>query len=893
MSRFTRALNTAAFRNPFPGLRPFRDDEDFLFFGRESQVNTMVDKLAATRFLAVVGTSGSGKSSLVNCGLKPALHRGLMAKAGTSWRIAQFRPGGDPIQAMARALAAKGVLFGGLELEGLSLTDMIEATLRMSKLGLVDIYEQAQPGEKINLLVVVDQFEELFRFRNLGASSPGKESDRSQEAIAFINLLLEARAQANLPIYIVLTMRSDFLGDCAQLPGLPEAINEGQYLVPRMSREEIRSAISGPVGVGGAEISPVLLTRLVNDVGDNPDQLSILQHALNRTWARWENEGGREGPLALPHYEAIGTMTQALDQHAEKAYGELQEGRQKNICEKIFKALTDKGTDARGIRRPTSLETLCALSGARPEEVGQVINVFRKPSRSFLMPPLPETLEPSTVIDISHESLMRVWNRLKTWGEEEAESAAQYRRLAQSAALHAKGRAKLMEDPELSLMLAWREKNLPNAAWADRYLPGFELAESFLEKSRGARDAAILAEEARRKRELRRTRLVAIIIGVAALVATAFGGYALSQRTKATVATEEKNESEKQRKKAEEQEKEADRQRKEAERLKDLATVSEIEAKDQKRLADIEKANALAAREEAVQANAKLGAALEESKLARAAAEREAEIAKTRAEAVSRAVMAQADAQAAKDKVAGLQKELRDPRTTEKRQIELQGLLRSATENARTLAQEADRASAAAALVSAGGQVLQAGSIRRDDLFDVSQGIRVTGSSGLSGAGNNLGMFGAGGGTPSLGLTGNGQGPAEDVVTFFKDGKPAGFRHFVEWQTKDVVNLQSIGLFARHDAVIDGYQFRRAFSNFKLYAKQGTGWVLIADYSPALPYGGGENGTALAVCLAIKPISAREFRAEFTQAVDILGQYSAPRIVALDGYSQPQCSKAP
>ena len=104
--------------NPFPGLRPFREDEEYLFFGRENQVDAMVNKLADTRFLAVVGTSGSGKSSLVNCGLRPALHRGLMARAGTAWRMAQFRPGSDPLRAMARALAQDGVLVPRLSTAG-------------------------------------------------------------------------------------------------------------------------------------------------------------------------------------------------------------------------------------------------------------------------------------------------------------------------------------------------------------------------------------------------------------------------------------------------------------------------------------------------------------------------------------------------------------------------------------------------------------------------------------------------------------------------------------------------------------------------------------------------------------------------------------------------------
>jgi hypothetical protein len=102
------------------------------------------------------------------------------------------------------------------------------------------------------------------------------------------------------------------------------------------------------------------------------------------------------------------TMAQALDQHAERAYAELTP-RQQRICEKMFKALTDKATDPRGVRRPTTLGTLCALADATPAEVTQVIDVFRKPSRSFLMPPADETLQAETVIDISHESLMRVW----------------------------------------------------------------------------------------------------------------------------------------------------------------------------------------------------------------------------------------------------------------------------------------------------------------------------------------------------------------------------------------------------------------------------------------------------------------------------------------------------
>ena len=120
MSAATQPSPYTALANPFPGLRPFLESEQRLFFGRERQIDRMVDKIAAHRLLAVVGSSGSGKSSLVNCGFRPALRRGLLAAAGTSWRMVQIRPGGNPIQSLAYGLAKTEDLFSPLS-EGYAL----------------------------------------------------------------------------------------------------------------------------------------------------------------------------------------------------------------------------------------------------------------------------------------------------------------------------------------------------------------------------------------------------------------------------------------------------------------------------------------------------------------------------------------------------------------------------------------------------------------------------------------------------------------------------------------------------------------------------------------------------------------------------------------------------
>ena len=200
-----RAMSTETVRdfNPFPGLRPFQEEEEHLFFGRESQVDAILDKLADARLLAVMGASGSGKSSLVKCGLIPALRGGLMAKAGPAWRVAHVRPGGNPIKTLARTLYTALFTDAGTDAE--SGERAIETTLRKSKHGLLDAYRQAHLPEQANLLVVVDQFEEVFRFDLLRTGQDETDPGLDQDDARFVNLLLAVRERVEMPVYVAQT----------------------------------------------------------------------------------------------------------------------------------------------------------------------------------------------------------------------------------------------------------------------------------------------------------------------------------------------------------------------------------------------------------------------------------------------------------------------------------------------------------------------------------------------------------------------------------------------------------------------------------------------------------------------------------------------------------------
>ena len=514
--------------NPFPGLRPFEADEEHLFFGREKETDELLRRLRTNRFLAIVGTSGSGKSSLVRSGLIPSLQGGYLVGASSSWQMAVCRPGEDPVGHLAAALAHPDVL--GIADEELATSNrvLMDATLRRGPQGLVDAVRQAHLPKDHNILVLVDQFEELFRFRRNAHIAHSRD-----EAIAFVRTLLEAVHQQELPIYVALTMRSDFIGDCMDFPGLSEAVNSGLYLVGRMSRDALRTAITGPVAVGGGTIAPRLVHRVLNDLGDDQDQLPLVQHALMRTWEHWARTRTGDRPMDVDDYEAAGTFSGALSKHAEEAYAEADAEGRGTITKRVFQALTDTVTDVRGVRRPTSVGELAAIASASEADVIRVVDAFRRPGRSFLMPPPAVALTSRSIVDLSHESLMRCWARLIEWAGEERSAAEFYVRLSRAARWHAEGAGGLWRNPELELAERWLRTNEPTAAWGHRYDAGFDRALTFLDRSIDARRLEDARVEGERRAALRRAQGAAAVLAVFLMVASVLAYVAWRERQRA------------------------------------------------------------------------------------------------------------------------------------------------------------------------------------------------------------------------------------------------------------------------------------------------------------------------------------------------------------------------
>jgi WD40 repeat protein len=540
---------------PFRGLRPFTAEESELFFGRDGQVKELLRRLANRRFLAVVGTSGSGKSSLVRAGLVPAIQRGYFGPTGTEWVIATIpRPGLDPIRGLAHSLI--GVF--GLDDQQIG---VIESILMNSSRGLEDFaHDQLRPDQR--LLVLVDQFEELFRYRK----ETGPEG--RVRSTAFVKLLLHATGQMEIvtpahrgPIYVVLTMRSDYLGDCAQFRGLPEALNDAQFLVPQMSRDQLREAIECPVALAMADISKELVDRLLNDVGNDPDMLPVLQHALLRIWEVSKDSRAQHLPMDVSHYddETVRGIGQALNLDAEAAFSELHDPESQNIARRAFQRLVEPGAEDEETRRPTRVSEIAKVCCAPEAQVRGVLEVFLR--RRFIT--LSNDSDP--LVDISHESLIRLWQRLKRWVVQESQSASLFRRLSEDAV---KKRA-LYRGPTLAEAVTWRNNENPNSDWAIRYgIDGvvFDQSIRFLRRS-----------------ELRQwvERGIAIV-GVLVVVALAVVYYSLYRNAK------------EQARRAEQEQHIADDQKRNAEAQREAADLQARRAEEQKRFADSRRLASLA-----------------------------------------------------------------------------------------------------------------------------------------------------------------------------------------------------------------------------------------------------------------------------------------------------------
>ena len=389
---------------PFKGLQHFDEQDSALFFGRELLTAQLINRLCEGRLLsAIIGASGSGKSSLVRAGLIPVLKKGETLVDGTKppkgsqgWQIHMITPTAHPLEALATELTRHSKLIT----EAAALLTALSNDPRSLSLFLRREYPSR------HTLLVVDQFEELFTLCH---------DDFQREA--FIDNLLSAIHSREGRFTLILTLRADFYAHLSQYPELREAVAKEQEYIGPMTGDELRRAIEEPAKRGHWNFEPGLVDLILRDVGDEPGALPLLSHALLETWKR------RAGHvLTLEGYADAGSVHGAISQTAESVYQDFLPNEQA-VARDIFLRLTELGEGTEDTRRRASFDELMS-HGRDPQHIRLVLN---KLADARLI-----TLNEDTV-EVAHEALIREWPALREWLNQNREGLRLHRRLTEAA----------------------------------------------------------------------------------------------------------------------------------------------------------------------------------------------------------------------------------------------------------------------------------------------------------------------------------------------------------------------------------------------------------------------------------------------------------------------------
>jgi WD40 repeat protein len=486
---------------PFRGLEVFDERHAEFFFGREALTQHLVEQLRDDRFLAVLGPSGSGKSSVVRAGLVPALRRGEI-HGSEDWRIEVLRPGQHPMEALAARLVALGTSSG----DALGSRDRIRATLEANEPGLHSIVQLATGGRAVDdrVALIVDQFEEIFTLTTDGA-------ERAQ----FVACLLYASSVAGGATIVVLTMRADFFGKCAAIPGLASRLSERDVLVPPMEPDELRRAMIMPAERVGLQFEKGLVDTILADLGTEPGTLPLLQHTLLELF-----DGRRGRWLTTDRYRAIGGVKGAIAQRAEAVFARLTPAQQV-AARRILLRLTQPGEGTEDTRRRASVAELLPSHGSA-DDVERVVNQLAD-ARLLITSREPAGGE---VVDVAHEALIRGWPRLQSWIDQDPGSQRVHRRISEAATEWAATQREasfLYRGTRLREASAWANEN-PDE------LNDLELA--FLRGSQQAEASEMLARQRRGQRLI--AGLVAVAIALAGLGGVAFVNWRLADTARAT-----------------------------------------------------------------------------------------------------------------------------------------------------------------------------------------------------------------------------------------------------------------------------------------------------------------------------------------------------------------------
>lgn len=464
-------MNKAARLNPYPGLRPYREDEDYLLFGRDDEINAFLQLMEQQRFIVLTGIAGSGKTSFLRAGVFSALAKGDLSRIGLSWHTIMVRPDNQPYANLANGLAKI------LDEEGKGQEHLIEAGLRSGYDGLTERLDTFGFKGESPLLIVIDKLEELLLYQM-------QEEDEEAGLVVpgFLEMLAYAASNRDYNIFIVTSLQSNFLNKAAGVPALKTPLQKGLFILHPPEQQALSEIVTGPAAIAGVKVEEALVKKLSAFASAEELALPRLQWVMYKMVAQKLADPDGATALNNGHLAAAGGLHGAFNAHAEAIFQGLNE-ENKALAEKLFKGLLCSYGNGLELCKSQTLRELAEIAKVGEEHMASVIEEFRQHNREMLFPGPEHPLRSSTKIRMRHISMVYLWNRLHSLAEEERNAMNLYRRLRNDALLYQEQKADLWKPPELLYAKRWIEEDDPGATWAERYGGNFNETMMFLNES--------------------------------------------------------------------------------------------------------------------------------------------------------------------------------------------------------------------------------------------------------------------------------------------------------------------------------------------------------------------------------------------------------------------------